>query len=99
MAGKQISGAHRKLSRRENISGSTAAAAISTAPVLPGRSRAASSGIVPFAYHASAEALDDLKRRLRNTRFPDAATARDWSQGIPLEKLQALIGYWEASYD
>lgn len=56
-------------------------------------------GLVPFRYVAREEALADLKQRLRITRLPDGETASDWSQGVPLQKLRALIEYWANSYD
>ena len=39
--------------------------------------------------------LDDLRDRLRRTRWPEAETVDDWSQGIPLayvQELCALLG-------
>lgn len=55
--------------------------------------------ITPFAYSAPQSALDDLRRRLANTRWPERETAVDWSQGVPLEKLRALVEYWRDQYD
>ena len=43
-----------------------------------------SSQIVPFKISASDEQLDDLKRRLRATRWPERECVDDWSQGLPL---------------
>src|SRR6202007_261643 len=42
---------------------------------------------------------DDLKRRLANARWPDKEPVTDWSQGVPLQKAQALIAYWRDKYD
>ena len=53
----------------------------------------------PFEIHASDEQLDDLRRRLQATRWPDAETVDDWSQGIPLAYVQELCGYWAEKYD
>src|SRR5258708_36372171 len=33
------------------------------------------------------------------TRWPERETVGDWSQGVPLEKAQALIAYWRDKYD
>ena len=49
--------------------------------------------IVPFVYHAPQSALDDLKQRLKQTRWPEHETTNDWSEGVPLEKLRALVEY------
>jgi len=43
--------------------------------------------------------IDDLKTRLANTRWPEAETPDDWSQGIPLSYTQEVVDYWLNSYD
>jgi len=43
--------------------------------------------------------LDDLRDRLRRTRWPEAETVDDWSQGIPLAYVQELCRYWADEYD
>lgn len=55
--------------------------------------------ITPFEIRVPQTALDDLKRRLEQTRWPEAETVQDWSQGVPLRKAQALVAYWRDQYD
>lgn len=55
--------------------------------------------ITPFAYHAPQSALDDLKQRLAQARWPEHETTNDWSEGVPLDKLRALVDYWRTDYD
>lgn len=55
--------------------------------------------IRPFKIHASEDDLQDLKRRLRSTRWPDAETVGDWSQGIPLAYVRQICEYWARDYD
>jgi epoxide hydrolase len=43
--------------------------------------------------------LDDLRRRLRRTRWPEPETVDDWSQGIPLAYVRQLCEYWLERYD
>jgi pimeloyl-ACP methyl ester carboxylesterase len=43
--------------------------------------------------------LADLRRRIAATRWGDRETVTDQSQGVPLAKLQALVGYWATDYD
>jgi pimeloyl-ACP methyl ester carboxylesterase len=43
--------------------------------------------------------LADLRRRLVATRWPDKETVPDRSQGVQLEKLQALVQYWRTDYN
>lgn len=53
----------------------------------------------PFEVAVPEEALDDLRRRLRATRWPDAEPVDDWSQGVPLAYLQEVTAYWAEGYD
>ena len=55
--------------------------------------------VTPFRIQTSDEALDDLKRRLRSTRWPEPETVDDWSQGIPLAYVQEVCAYWAEKYD
>src|SRR5689334_6042195 len=42
--------------------------------------------------------LDDLRRRISATRWPDKETVPDQSQGAQLARLQALVQYWGSGY-
>jgi pimeloyl-ACP methyl ester carboxylesterase len=55
--------------------------------------------IAPFRISASDAELDELRRRLRATRWPERETVSDWSQGIPLAYLQEVCTYWAEKYD
>lgn len=55
--------------------------------------------INPFKIDIPQAQLDDLKARLANTRWPNAEPVDDWSQGTPLNAVQALCEYWQHSYD
>src|SRR5260221_4530651 len=66
-----------------------------TQVVLP----AATEPVTPFKVHVPQAALDDLKRRLASTRWPERETVGDWSQGVPLKKAQALVAYWRDKYE
>ena len=52
-----------------------------------------------FKVDVPAGDIEDLKDRLRRTRWPEAATVGDWSQGVPLAYLQDLCRYWADEYD
>lgn len=45
------------------------------------------------------DVLTDLRRRLTDTRWPEAECVDDWSQGIPLAYTRELAEYWAAEYD
>ncbi|MET0650855.1 MAG: epoxide hydrolase family protein [Pyrinomonadaceae bacterium] len=55
--------------------------------------------IRPFRVNVPREALEDLRRRLKATRWPDQETVPDYSQGAQLVKLQELVRYWGTDYD
>ena len=55
--------------------------------------------IRPFHVKVPQVALDDLRRRLAATRWPDRETVSDQSQGVQLAKFQELIRYWGEDYD
>jgi pimeloyl-ACP methyl ester carboxylesterase len=59
----------------------------------------ATKDVTPFKIQVPQEALDDLKHRLASTRWPGRETVGDWSQGVPLQKAQALIAYWRDKYN
>jgi pimeloyl-ACP methyl ester carboxylesterase len=55
--------------------------------------------IAPFRISASDAELDDLRRRLRATRWPERETVDDWTQGIPLAYVREVCSYWAEKYD
>ncbi len=57
------------------------------------------SEIRPFQIDVPDADLADLKTRLALTRFPDAETVDDWSQGVPLSYVRELRDYWQTEYD
>jgi len=58
-----------------------------------------SADITPFRIEIPQADIDDLRRRLRQTRWPEAETVDDWSQGIPLDFTRELCDYWLRRYD
>ena len=71
---------------------------LAAAPQATGQS-AADRSIRPFKIEVPQADLDDLRRRIRATRWPDKETVADRSQGIQLTKLQELVRYWGTEYD
>ncbi|WP_016890211.1 epoxide hydrolase family protein [Mycobacteroides abscessus] len=53
----------------------------------------------PFTAHTSAAALEDLRARLRSTRWPDTPQGLGWSLGTDLGFLQELVEYWADGFD
>jgi pimeloyl-ACP methyl ester carboxylesterase len=61
-------------------------------------------GSVPFPLepspiHVPEEVLEDLRTRLRLTRWPDDVGNDDWSYGVGRAFLQELAEYWRDEYD
>lgn len=55
--------------------------------------------IRPFQVLVPQHDLDDLKRRVLATKFPDKETVPDMSQGVQLDTVQKLARYWANEYD
>jgi pimeloyl-ACP methyl ester carboxylesterase len=59
----------------------------------------------PFRLQVPEADLDDLRERLRRSRFPEAETVSrpgggpDWSQGPPRSYVVDLVRYWADDYD
>src|SRR6478752_3499800 len=55
--------------------------------------------IRPFAFEFSDAELEELRRRIKATRWPEKEPVDDQSQGVQLETIQALARYWANEYD
>ena len=53
----------------------------------------------PFRIDVPEEDLDDLRRRIAATQWPEKETVADESQGVQLATLQELARYWATDYD
>jgi pimeloyl-ACP methyl ester carboxylesterase len=53
----------------------------------------------PFHVDVPEEELDDLRRRIAATRWPERETVADESQGVQLATMQKLVRYWGTEYD
>ena len=60
----------------------------------------AGDAIRPFPKtHVPQEALDNLRRRIADTQWPEMETVGDSSQGVPLATMRELARYWGTDYD
>jgi hypothetical protein len=55
--------------------------------------------IRPFHVDIPDEALEDLRRRIAATQWPEKETVADQSQGVQLATIQKLARYWSTEYD
>ncbi len=98
-----------EVSRREALLGLAQGASVAalgsslffqaSAHAAQGTSSATGDDVVPFRVAVLQSSIDDLKRRLAATRWPDRGTVSDWSQGVPLDSAKALVKYWHDRYD
>jgi pimeloyl-ACP methyl ester carboxylesterase len=75
------------------------AAGEASQPQADSAAYASNQQIRPFTVKVPENALVDLRQRIAATRWPDRETVADRSQGVQLEKLQALVRYWGTGYD
>jgi pimeloyl-ACP methyl ester carboxylesterase len=95
-------------SRRAMLRGAMAVAAVTGVSAATQRASAksesfalppATKNVTPFKAEVAQAALVDLNQRLALTRWPERETVPDWSQGTPLDRIQALVSYWQNGYD
>lgn len=60
---------------------------------------ASDSVIRAFTVTFPSGALEDLRRRIATTRWPDREQVADESQGVRLETMQKIARYWQSDYD
>lgn len=53
----------------------------------------------PFTLHVPDADIEDLRRRLASTRYPDAPPDAGWKYGCNLEWLRGLVDYWRGDFD
>ncbi|TIM23177.1 MAG: epoxide hydrolase [Mesorhizobium sp.] len=84
--------------RRELLVATAATAALSTLP-RPARAAAGGYAVRQFKCEIPQKDVDELRRRVRATRWPGKETVSDRTQGVQLQKLKPLIEYWGTDYD
>jgi epoxide hydrolase len=58
-----------------------------------------SNAVKEFSIEVPEADLNDLRERLKRTRWPERETVEDWSQGVPLTYMKELCRYWGEEYD
>jgi|SRR5436309_989712 len=57
------------------------------------------SGPEPFRVRIEQAVLDDLRRRLRHTRWPGEIAGAGWARGAPRALVESLAAYWRDTFD
>ena len=71
------------------------AVSTSNSPAAPAEGVA----VRPFRIDVPQEEIDELRRLVQATRWPEKETVEDDSQGVQLATIQALARYWATDYD
>jgi pimeloyl-ACP methyl ester carboxylesterase len=91
------------LTRRALLAGSVATGFALQMRAAPAKAdlagAAAPESIRPFSVGFPQEALDDLKRRIVATRWPDRENVDDDSQGVRLATIRKLARYWATGHN
>lgn len=87
------------MTRRELLAVTAAAGAINMLPGTLRDAAAAGEEIRPFSVNFPGSHLDDLRRRVAATRWPDREVVADDTQGVQLTTIQKLATYWAKEHD
>jgi len=77
----------------------TPVSALAAGPAAQQENPMASDAVRPFHVSFPQSDLDDLRRRINATRWPDREQVPDTTQGVQLATSQALARYWGTEYD
>lgn len=55
--------------------------------------------MTPFQIEIPQEAVDDLRERLRRTRWSPQLPGAGWDRGVPVDYLKGLADYWANDFD
>lgn len=69
-----------------------------TTTVLP-ETLAMEASVTPFRVDIPQADIDDLRRRIAQTRWPNELPGVGWSRGVPLVYLRELASYWGGAFD
>jgi epoxide hydrolase len=53
----------------------------------------------PFQLHVPDSVIEDLNRRLADTKWPDQLPGTDWEYGADIKQVRDLAVYWQKRYD
>ena len=55
--------------------------------------------VTPFKVSVEENQLQELRERIRRTRWPERETCDGWDQGVPLAYAREMADYWADEYD
>jgi pimeloyl-ACP methyl ester carboxylesterase len=72
---------------------------LSNAQSAPSGNASSNEAIRPFHMNIPEKKLEDLKRRILATEWPERETVNDQTQGVQLATMKELAQYWATAYD
>jgi pimeloyl-ACP methyl ester carboxylesterase len=72
---------------------------LSNAQSVPSGKASSNEAIRPFHMNIPEKKLEDLKRRILATEWPERETVNDQTQGVQLATMKELAQYWATAYD
>ncbi|NTS29789.1 epoxide hydrolase [Phyllobacterium sp. BT25] len=87
------------VTRRTLLATAAVAGAMTLLPVAAAIAGSDEKQIRRFKYKAKQADLDDLRRRIKATRFPEREVVDDNSQGVQSATIEKLASYWATDYD
>ncbi|TCR97839.1 epoxide hydrolase family protein [Rhizobium sp. BK418] len=87
------------VTRRSILASAAAAGALSIVPSGLANAGASGKEIRAFKFKATDAQLDDLRRRVKATRFPEREIVDDASQGVQTDTIEKLARYWASEHD
>jgi pimeloyl-ACP methyl ester carboxylesterase len=91
-----------EIGRRDFLASTLAGAVALSVPMATKAKAGVAAGVPeirPFTFHASNEALSDLRARIRATKWPERETVQDATQGVNLATMRKLADYWANHHD
>lgn len=82
---------------RSGLIGAVAALAACGTP--PGPGDAKPEAIRPFTVRVEESRLEELRRRLARTRWPDQVEGSGWTYGVDVAYMRELVEYWRTRFD
>ncbi|KQV81947.1 epoxide hydrolase family protein [Rhizobium sp. Root1220] len=87
------------VTRRTLLATAAVAGALSVLPLKAAIAKSDGKEIRPFKYKATDAELEELRRRIKATRFPEREIVNDTSQGVQSATIEKLAKYWATDYD
>jgi len=87
------------VTRRTLLATAAVAGALSVLPLADAIAKSEGEEIRPFKYRATNAQLEDLRRRIKATRFPEREIVKDASQGVQSATIEKLAKYWATEHN